>query len=537
MKNLLTLRAWSICLTLVMGCANESIVKDNAAAKIESVQPQRPLGVLNDEIELVFSKPVINFRNLETCIRFAKSDQISEAQLERASKVSKSEAKSPFMTVSVRLSANRSAIKIALSSKLDFNTPYSLWIFNCLKDDSGNTLISKNDLAKYLRFDFVAEDGPFTLTSHNLFLSGNQKIPLNRTHFFFRFSHAIAALPTNAIRINDMALDARLSSDQKTIIASRRKHQEDEKLLPGSNYQFIFDPGILDSTGRSLSQGPIEFEADNEYSFSQNSILREVEVLGYENFADVLFHAENLVFAHLSYGSSEQQLECLGLTCLSLEGPFSEMEQVFAVAGLDQNKTYYFELAVEDLFGRTEVKKGEFQTRDLPQIAINEIFASPIKKKGVKDSNSEFIELYNFGDEDVSLADFTLEIENKTCVLNLEAQTLVLPAKSFMLLVGKSFEPQRFGLSDSPAIHRMHGQTICGNLRNWPLPQIVLRDGNGRRIDKFTAMSELKAKGHSIERLNPSEKNGKEKFCYSRLEVGPTPLRTNGVVEKGCEEN
>jgi hypothetical protein len=206
------------------------------------------------------------------------------------------------------------------------------------------------------------------------------------------------------------------------------------------------------------------------------------------------------------------------------------------IDGLSPMTLYDYELEAENLFGDRETKVGRFETRPAATIAINEVLATPKLQKGQTDSLGEFIELYNYGSEAVNLSGYTIEVDSKICsIAGKDNPVLLLPAKSFMILVGKKFDRRIFDLPDGSGLFRMSQQTICGNLRNWPLPLIILRDETGRKIDQFLGMAEPKEKGFSVERLNPTEKHGKEQYCYSRADVGPTPLRMNGITEKGCE--
>lgn len=513
-----------ICLC-AFSCAQETVILETPGPEILAVKPE-VMRAENDVIELAFSVPVINIRSMDACFRFAKSADVSPSLIQRAAKMHKSEAAGPFFPISITLSENRNMIFVKPGLKLDYNAEYSLWIFDCLRGNTGQILPLEEGNASFSVYRFKVEDGPFVLLSHDVILKGDLKVAPNRKHFSFQFSHKIAHIPQGAVRVGDAPLEVELSSDRFTLYASLPDPQERcERMQPDTQLQLVLS-GLKDDAARTLGETAIAFQTDHECLLNSSSVLKNLQVQAYETHLDIAFDSLNLAWVHFNFATSDEKVS----------QSIKSKEQTLRVENLLQNALYQYELSVEDLFGQRQTVRGELQTRSVAKIAINEIMANPKTKKGQTDSNAEFIELYNYGDVPVDLSGFSIEIGSRTCAFqkNPAPGSLMLAPNAYMLLVGKKFDPMSAGINDGPAIYRMTGQSICGNLRNWPLPNVLLKDESKRIVDQFLGMPDPIEKGHSIERLNPSLKNGKEQFCYSRPDVGPTPLRVNGVAEKGC---
>lgn len=511
----------SLPFLLLSGCAVESFTKDTEAPRITNVIPTT-LKAEYGNIEILFSEPVVNVKSMDGCFRFAKTADVSESALRRFAKLRNAEGMAPFLPITATLSEAHDKVSIVLPAKLGFTESYSLWIFDCIRDHAGNRLAPLDLELGVSEFRFKVEEGPFALLSHDLELPGESGVAPNRRYFHFRFSHPLADTPTDALLLDGQPVSATLSADRRTLRA-----QLDTPLTPDTAHAFSFAATLRDHQHRTLETLSLTFKTQSTLRAQEAVMIRDLRVLSYEDRAVINFRVPYLERATLRYG---QAPEDLGAT-------IDSTLELFDLQNLEPLAAYYYELQVENIFGQKDVSRGSFQLKAVASLAINEILASPKLKKGEPDASAEFIELFNYGDEPIDVSRFSIEVSGKTCALTKKKDPLVIAAKSYVLIVGKKFEPANFGLKDSDAIWRVPRQSICGNLRNWPLPRIVLLDDQERVVDLFEGMKVRKEKGISVERLNPSEKNGKERYCYSRSDVGPTPLRANGVVEKGCEDS
>lgn len=486
-----------LCLLFFTSCAIDSFDQFGDLPTITSAIPQ-VLFAENSQIELQISKPVINHRNMETCFRFAKSKSVTPVMLKRAERTKSSEVFAPFLESSMALSASRDKIIVIPRVRLEYGENYSLYLLNCFRDERGAPLAPSTH-------EFVVEAEPFRIISHDIILPGDSLAMPGRKYFHFRFSHPLKPDKLPTIMFGALSTQTSLSKDDHELQVTL-----EGDLLANTTYEVSFGSLIKDS---------IVFETAAENSKYRGSLFRDLHITGYESHVEIETNAPSLFRLSARMGEISAQGK----------GPLS-------VEGLTPNASYDYEIEAENLFGERETRTGKVKTRRVASVTINEIMANPKLPKRVSDSVGEYIELFNFGEEAVNLTGFTIEVDGKVCSLTTKGNPfIVLPAKSFMLLVGKKFDPAVYDLPANTAIFRMPTQTVCGNLRNWPLPAITLRDETGRKVSRFSSMPSAKEKGFSVERLNPSEKHGKEQYCYSRTDVGPTPLRMNGISEKGCE--
>lgn len=483
-----------LCILFFTSCAIDSFDQLTDLPVITSAIPQ-VLSAENPRIELQLSRPVINHRNMETCFRFAKSKSVTPAMLKRAEKSKSSELASPFLQSTIALSGSRDKIIIIPREKLEYGESYSLFLFRCFRDDMGAPLAPTTH-------EFVVEAAPFRIISQDIILPSDSLAMPGRKYFHFRFSHPLSEVPP--IVFGDLSTQTSLSEDGRELLVELK-----DGLRANTTYQVSFAP---------LLREPIVFTTAAENFKPRASLLQNLQIISYESHIVVEASVPHLY--RLSARIGEIHVQGKG---------------ALIVEGLDRNKQYDYTIEVENLFGDRETKIGKVTTRRVANVTINEIMANPKLQKRVSDSVGEYIELFNFGDEAVNLTGFTIEVDGKPCSLTSGKRLVILPAKSLMILVGKKFDVVVYDLPENSAIFRMPTQTVCGNLRNWPLPSIILRDETGRKISHFSGMPSAKEKGFSVERLNPSEKHGKEQYCYSRTDVGPTPLRMNGISEKGCE--
>jgi hypothetical protein len=474
----------------------------------------------NNVVELHLSEPVINSRNMETCFRFAKSSEVSPSLLKRSAKARSTEISAPFLPVVASLSESRDAIIVTTRTKLEYKESYSLFIFDCLSNEAGSPLEVNDSLLGFSQYRFQVEEAPFRVLSHDIVLVGESLAFANRKHFHFHFSHPVSVYQKGSLRLDEQVLETILSDDRRTLLVSL-----DFALLPDTTHAFVLSEEIVDELGRHLPEQKILFKTHSVARLLESKIIRDVQVWGYETHADIAFDAAHAANTHLK----------LGRTRAHWDKEFTTVTGAFHIEGLEPHVNYAYELEVENVFGQRETQSGHFESKRLDNIAINEILASPKLRKGQGRSLGEFVELYNFGDTPVDLSGYSIEVDGKECPFPKSKSMLILPAKTFMLIVGNKFDPRLFNLPESSAILRMSRQAICGNLRSWPLPIIILKDASGRKVDQFLGMAAPKDKGFSVERLNPSAKNGKEHYCYSRSDIGPTPLRANGIWENGCE--
>ena|GEM_PF-5242636 len=486
-----------LCFLFLTSCAIDSFDQVTDLPVITSTSPAH-LPAEGAQIELQLSKPVINHRNVETCFRFAKSQSVTPAMLKRVERAKSAEVAAPFLPGAIFLSDSRDKIVMRPRVKLEYGESYSLYLFNCFRDDNGSPLLPS-------AHEFVVEAAPLRIVSHDIILPGDSLAMPGRKYFHFRFSQPLNQDEPLVVSFGNLLAETSLSEDRRELLVVL-----DNGLRANTTYELNFG---------AILKEPLIFTTATENSKHRNSLLRDFYITGYETHVEVEAHVPYLFRFSARIGDQS----AFGKDNLSIEE-------------LVPNTEYDFEIEAENLFGDKETKVGRVATRKVATVTINEIMANPKLPKRVSDSVGEYIELYNFGDKPVNLTGFTIEVDAKVCPLTIKGSGfIILPAKSFMIVVGKKFDVGVFGLPENSAIFRMPTQTVCGNLRNWPMPSIVLRDETGRKISKFSSMPSAKEKGFSVERLNPGEKRGKEQYCYSRTDMGPTPLRMNGISEKGCE--
>ena len=119
-----------------------------------------------------------------------------------------------------------------------------------------------------------------------------------------------------------------------------------------------------------------------------------------------------------------------------------------------------------------------------------------------------------------------------------EDGTVVLEAGGYLVLVGSDWDATAYSsLDGARALNISGASSVCGSLVNSEASTVLLTDADGRPVSSMSAYGSLAPRGgRSLERLSASAGDVVTNFCYSRIDVGPTPGTANGVSLNGCEE-
>lgn len=213
----------------------------------------------------------------------------------------------------------------------------------------------------------------------------------------------------------------------------------------------------------------------------------------------------------------------------------------FKLKGLRVNKDYHWVLSVSKDGENFHVYEGDFRTVKIPKLVINEVMANPWVEGGSSEAKGEYIELYNAGSETISLFGFRLQVRGekgrpRRCSLYDRAQSISIAAEGYGLIVASQFDHGLHDFPESTPIFSLGRKTLCGGLSNASGQILELLDKEGRIVSSYGGYLKSGEEGRSVERVSHDAIDGKENFCYSRRNFGPTPGRRNGISVRGCEQ-
>jgi hypothetical protein len=256
--------------------------------------------------------------------------------------------------------------------------------------------------------------------------------------------------------------------------------------------------------------------------------------------ATVAFATNKASTTFVRYGLDGGDLDCLGAPCpvagvaVRTPTPGSSplaFEHAVAIDGLTVGLTYRAVVSAEDDVGNVASAALTFVTEPLPKLAVNEVMVDP---DGTENAG-EYIELVNFGDADLDVSGWRVEVTgNSACSATLPTPTVITPG-AFLLVVGAAFTPATYGLAEDTPMARSSGNNICGSGLLNDGVQVKVFEPAGRPISSL-GKHVRPAAGRSTERTSPDALDVAASFCLSRSDVGPTPGRQNGVTVQGCEE-
>ncbi len=441
--------------------------------------------------------------------------------------------------VPVDASLRGERLQVTPSVLLQPRTAYSLVLSATVHDAAGNPIVDGLGLKAPFRYDFDTDAGAPEVSTTDL---GTGLVAPNRRRLTITFNQPVRNVGDTTIQFNPpVPLEAVLLDETRTVatIMVAAPQTGCARFTPDTTYTLTVNDGVVGDTDQPLLPFSAEFTSGSACDATVNQLLGAPEAIVGEVSATVRFATNKPSTTLVRFGLVGGELDCLGAPCPLLGAPARQatagssplaFDHAIDVTGLTVNERYRVVVSAEDDVGGVATGAIEFLTEPLPKLAVNEVMADP----DVTENTAEFIELVNFGDVELDVSGWNVNVTgNSLCTATLGAG-VILPPGGFILVVGNSFLPEAYSLGADVVLARSSSANICGSgLLNAGV-QVVVVEPAGRPI---TGMGKhiTPKEGRSTERIAPEAPDVASSFCLSRSDAGPTPGRQNSVVAQGCE--
>lgn len=198
---------------------------------------------------------------------------------------------------------------------------------------------------------------------------------------------------------------------------------------------------------------------------------------------------------------------------------------------VDAQTPYRYVVRAQNYRGEVFVASGLLTTNKKEHLRFSEIMINPKKMvAGSSENSTEYFEVVNLDDNEVSLAGLALHMEDETGVRDcpLNAPHVLLKPAAHALFVSETFEPSAYNLGTNALVIRVMGSSLCGGLSNSRQKIITLHRNDGTFIDRYSGYLWHARDGESVQRIAHTGLDESSNYCYSRH---PTP----GTINAPCE--
>lgn len=557
------LRPLPLCVVvgLLAGCPDRPDL-DLVPPRVVSVEPKGTLVPTTVQFRLRFSEPL----NRKTVFREDEAHTVIIVERASVTNAFLSDFNNPplvesrialLVPVEVELAADDTVVTVTPESALKPGTAYSLLVSADVRDTSGNPLFGAAGSNETFRLDFTTDDGPPQLTADDL--GGGVVVP-NRKYFRVTFNQGVVGLSRDTVRIEaaDAAGESLVPTTEALLISDDRSVATlvladgpgCERLAPSAAYDLVVGPGLADDEGETMELIRLPFSTGTSCDLAPNVLAAAPEAIPTDVAATIRFSTTKASSTEVRYGLAGGPLDCLGALPCPVVGAYASVPVAtvpptyahsVALDGLVVGESYTFSVRAEDETGSSAIGSGTFVTAPLPKVSLNEIMGNaPNVPEIPMDFPGEYLELVNYGDEDVELSGWSISIgaapTATTCWLPDEGP--VLAPGQYLLLVPGNFPHAFYGVDPTRTLAVPEGGgRLCGGIPNDRVVPVSLFDADGRPVSTFAGYPHVDndKDGRSIERTAPDAPDVAESFCYSRTSDGPTPLAENGVALRGCE--
>ncbi|MBU1128386.1 MAG: lamin tail domain-containing protein [Candidatus Omnitrophica bacterium] len=168
-------------------------------------------------------------------------------------------------------------------------------------------------------------------------------------------------------------------------------------------------------------------------------------------------------------------------------------------------------------------------------LAITEINYNPPdfpkgKKKTVAERKVEWIEVYNYGNTEIDMEDWTIEDLNDSDKIKKAVGTFIVPAGGYGLIAAKNHEVDSHYTVDPGAARLELNDQAIGDELDDAGDTLTIKDADGRTVDTVTYAGSWSTKGNTIERIDPeSDPSEETNWEASDVHLTYTPGDENTV--------
>ena len=536
----------ALCPSLAgVGCPRVDDGLDRVPPRVVSVTPALPTVPVTTSFDLVFSEEIEG----DSIDDDPTSETVTIVLVPRAlvTDAFLSDVNNPPLIesrqddcVPVDATIRGDRLEVTPSLLLTARTAYTLLISSTVRDLAGNPIVDGLGLKAAFRYDFDTDAGAPAVAATDV---GTGLVAPNRRRLTITFNQPVRNVGDATVQFSPaVPLEAVLLDESRTTatVFVAAPASGCARFVPNTAYTLSVTTGVVGDTDQALQPFSTEFTTGAACDETAHQLIAPPEAIVGEVSATVRFGTNKPSTTLVRFGLVGGDLDCLGAPCPLLGASVRQatagsspltFEHAVDVTGLTVNQRYRVVVSSEDDVGGVATGAIEFLTEALPKLAVNEVMADP----DVTENTAEFIELVNFGDVDLDLSGWRVNVTgNSQCTATIGAG-VVVPPGGFLLVVGNSFLPEAYGLGGDVALARSSGANICGSgLLNAGV-QVVVVEPAGRPITSAGKHVTPK-EGRSTERIAPEAPDVASSFCLSRSDAGPSPGRQNGVVAQGCEQ-
>lgn len=524
--------------------------KDRTPPRVIAVSPADPIVPVTTRFAVTFSEPLdastvdADPRSETLTVVLAPRDVVTDAFISDLNNPPLIESRQDdVVVIDVEVSARNTVLEVD-PGRLQANTAYVLLLGSNLRDPAQNPLVDAVGIKATFRYDFTTDAGPPEVRSTDI---GTGLVAPNRRRFTVTFNQPVRELPASAlsfspaVEVEAILLDQARSS--ATVLVADQAGCE--RFRPDTDYQLDLGADVVADTGQPLIPFQATFRTGAACDTVAHRVVGVVDGIAGETTATIRFETNKASTTLVRFGENDGgPLDCLGLPCpvvgasARTANPGSTPPtflHAVELTGLTVGDSYRAVVSAEDDVGQVTSSQVVFETAPLPKIAVNEVMGNPAASIG-SENDGEYIELTNFGDVDVDVSGWRVQVkklsDGSVCNATISADSVLAPG-AFLLVTRASFNAAAYEVESNVLLSKT---STCG-LLNSEAQGVVLVDPSGRPVSSYAGYASTIANkdGRSVERVAPAAADLEANFCYSRTDTGPSPGRQNGVLVAGCE--
>lgn len=372
----------------------------------------------------------------------------------------------------------------------------------------------------YLKHKIYIERAPANIVFANKDKSTSLIVPQNKIYFLFDFDKPIWLSDDNAVELKTPlgeALDVesmKLSPDKKRLELGIRAGQ----LKAKNDYCFHFNR-IVNLDNRISIIEPIHFQTGDDAPKLEE--VSPARVWSGAHGLEIRWQLNQDHQSEVYFGEDEHSLDCGGKFCpmnflrKKLKKEF--LSYIF-IPNLKPNTKYHLMVKSRDYQGQTLFAKASVATSAPSGLTLSEVFVHPRTKPETK---GEFIEYYNFSDENLLLSDIFVRLDtalsSHQCQLISADESLELGPKHYLRIVARDYEEEAHAVKKLVSFIRLKQKTLCNGLSNTLPTTITLIKGQNTILDRYAGHLWPAKIEQSIKKRDPKGLDEANNYCYSSL--------------------
>ena len=221
--------------------------------------------------------------------------------------------KDDVVPVNVSLAQENTSVLVEPLVQLTASTNYALLLSSDVRDEAGNPLVGPDGLRAHFRYDFTTDAGPPIVVTNDVNQEGISLVAPNRQRFHVQFDQPVvlsdltaAAFESTTAGAKTPAVESLLLNHDQTLMTVNlvRDLNGCEVFSPGSQYELVLTPSIVNAAGLPMASERIGFETGTACENGGVMILDSPDVLAEESNAEVSLFTSKPVVASVYYDAN-----------------------------------------------------------------------------------------------------------------------------------------------------------------------------------------------------------------------------------------